>query len=263
MINVVVITQKDNFFIPKNIEKIIKNNSRDLNLIGVSVIESKGALNSKKLYFLKGFGIIQSFKYAFLLIFQMLNDLVDNIFFYKIFNGIKSIKSICSKNKVEYLKIMNPNSKQYIEYLQSNNVDLVISFSAPIIFKENLLKTPKYGCINLHCSLLPKYSGLMPSFWTLYKNEDFTGVSIHYMDSEIDNGKLLNQEIIEIPKNISIFNLLSLTKNTGGELMCKTIKEICQGNHVVKPNKQDEKYYYSWPTIKQMNEFIKNGQKFI
>jgi len=45
MINVVVITQKDNFFIPRNIEKIIKNNSRDTNLIGVSVIESKGALN--------------------------------------------------------------------------------------------------------------------------------------------------------------------------------------------------------------------------
>jgi folate-dependent phosphoribosylglycinamide formyltransferase PurN len=263
MINVVVITQKDNFFIPRNIEKIIKNNSRDTNLIGVSVIESKGALNSKKIYFLKGFGITQSVKYAVLLTLQVLKDLVDNIFFYNFFNGTKSIKSICSKNNVEYLKIMNPNSKQYIEYLKSNNVDLVISFSAPIIFKENLLKAPKYGCVNLHCSMLPKYSGLMPSFWTLYKNEEFTGVSIHYMDSKIDNGKLLNQEIIEIPKHISIFNLISLTKNKGGELMCKTIKEICHENHIVKPNKQDEKYYYSWPTIKQMNEFTKNGQKFI
>jgi methionyl-tRNA formyltransferase len=263
MINALVITQKDNFFIPKNIEKIIKNNSKDINLIGVSVIESKGALNSKKLYFLKGFGFIQSLMYAFLLIFQMLKDLVDNIFFYNIFNGIKSIKSICSKNNVEYRELTNPNSKQYIEYLKSNNVDLIISFSAPIIFKEKLLKTPKYGCINLHCSLLPKYSGLMPSFWTLYKNEEFTGVSIHYMDSEIDNGKLLNQKIVEIPKDISIFDLLSLTKNIGGELMCRTIKEISQGTHVVKPNKQDKKHYYSWPTIKQMNEFIRNGQKFI
>ena len=101
---------------------------------------------------------------------------------------------------------------------------MLISFSAPIVFKEKLLKTPSNGCINLHCSLLPKYSGLMPSFWVLYKNEEFTGVSIHYMDSKIDNGKLLNQQIIKIPKGISIFNLLSLTKNTGGDLMCKTIK---------------------------------------
>jgi folate-dependent phosphoribosylglycinamide formyltransferase PurN len=263
MINVVVITQKDDFFIPKNIEKIIQNNSKNINLIGVSVIESKGALNSKKFYFLKGFGFIQSLMYAFLLIFQKLKDLLDNIFLYKIFNGIKSIKSICSKNNIEYRVLTNPNSKQYIEYLKSNNVDLIISFSAPIIFKEKLLKTPKYGCINLHCSLLPKYSGLMPSFWTLYKNEEFTGVSIHYMDSEIDNGKLLNQEIVEIPKGISIFDLLSLTKNIGGELMCRTIKEISQGTHEAKPNKQDKKHYYSWPTIKQMNEFIRNGQKFI
>ncbi len=263
MINVVIVTQKDNFFIPINIEKIIKNNIKDVILIGVNVIKSKGAINSKKLYFFKGFGFIESIKYAFLIIFQMLKDLVDIIFLYKIFDGTKSIKSVCYKNNVEYIELVNPNSNSYLEYLKYNKVDLLISFSAPIIFKEKLLKTPKYGCINLHCSLLPKYSGLMPSFWTLYKNEEFTGVSIHYMDSEIDNGKLLNQQIIKIPKDISIFNLICLTKNIGGELMCRTIKEICHGNHMVKPNKQDKKYYYSWPTIKQMNEFIRNGQKFI
>jgi len=263
MINVVIITQKDNFFIPINIEKIIKNNSKDIVLIGVNVIKSKRAINSKKLHFFKGFGYIESLKYAFLIFFQFIKDLFDTIFFYKIFGGTKSIKSVCNKNIVEYRELVNPNSKKYIDYLKSNKVDLLISFSAPIIFKEELLKTPSKGCINLHCSLLPKYSGLMPSFWVLYKNEEFTGVSIHYMDSEIDNGKLLNQQIIKIPKGISIFNLLSLTKNTGGELMCKTIKEICNGNNVVKSNKQEKKYYYSWPSIKQMNEFIRNGKKFI
>ena len=263
MINVVVITQNDNFFIPKNINKILEKNYGDVNLVGVTVIRSKGSLNSKKIYFFKGFGIIESFKYAFLLILQILKDLTDTILSYKIYNGTKSIKSICSKNNIDYLELKNPNSEKYIEYLKTNHINLIISFSAPIIFKQKLLDTPKHGCINLHCSMLPKYSGLMPSFWTLYYKEKLTGVSIHYMDSKIDNGRLLNQEVIEIPKDISIFDLLHLTKNIGGDLMCKTIKEISEGTHIVKPNKQDKKYYHSWPTIKQMNKFIRNGQKFI
>lgn len=263
MINAIIITQKDNFFIPKNIEKIIKNNSKDVNLVGVSVIESKGALNSKKTHFLKGFGFVQSLKYAFLLVLQTLKDVLDRIFLYKIFNGAKSIKSICSKNNVNYRVLANPNTTEYIEYLKSNEIDLIISYSAPIIFKKQLLNTPKHGCINLHCSMLPKYSGLMPSFWVLYKNEQYTGVSVHYMDSEIDNGKLLNQKIVEIPDEISIFNLISLTKNIGGEIMCNTITQICQGKHQVKPNKQEKEYYYSWPSIKEMNEFVKNGRKFV
>lgn len=263
MINVVIITQKDNFFIPKNINKILEKNSADVNIAGITVIKSEGSLNSKKIYFLKGFGFVESFKYGFLLILQMLRDLVDTIFLYKIFNGTKSIKSICSKHNIEYLELKNPNSKKYIDYLKTNQIDLIISFSAPIIFKQILLETPKHGCINLHCSLLPMYSGLMPSFWTLYNSEKFTGVSIHYMDSKIDNGKLLNQEIVEIPDDISIFDLLDLTKNAGGELMCKTIQEISKGTHKVKPNKQDEKHYHSWPTIKQMKKFIQNGKKFI
>jgi len=263
MINVAILTQQDNFFIPKNIEKIINYNCKDINLVEVCIIKSKGALNSKKLYFFKGFGFMQSAKYGFLLILQFFYDFIDKIFLFKFFNGVKSIKSVCSKNNIVYKELDNPNSEEYVEHLKSNSINLIISFSAPIVFKQELLKTPKNGCINLHCSLLPYYSGLMPSFWTLYNNEKVTGVSIHYMDSKIDNGELINQKKVEIPKNISIFNLLSLTKCIGGDLMCSTIKEICNGKHLVKPNKQEKIHYHSWPTINQMNEFILNGGKFI
>jgi methionyl-tRNA formyltransferase len=263
MINIIIITQKDNFFIPKNIEKIIKNNSEEVNLKEVCVILSKGALNSKKSHFFKGFGFRQSFKYAFLLILNTFNDIADKIFSFEFFNGTKSIKSICLKHNINYKELANPNSLEYINTLKSHDIDLVISFSAPVVFKDELLKTPRLGCINLHCSFLPKYSGLMPSFWALYNKEEHTGVSIHYMDTEIDNGKLLNQRSVILPRNISIFNLVGLTKNIGGDLMCDTIKQICEGKQIVKPNRQEKKYYYTWPKISQMKKFIKDGGRFV
>ena len=126
----------------------------------------------------------------------------------------------------------------------------------------NYKNTP-FHCVIFICSLLPKYSGLMPSFWVLYKKESHTGVSIHYMDTEIDNGQILNQLKVEIPENISIFKLISLTKDIGGSLMCDTIKQIHESKVKTKPNKQIEKYYNSWPKIKQMKKFIKDGGKFI
>ncbi|MDB4556691.1 formyltransferase family protein [Akkermansiaceae bacterium] len=263
MINVEIITQKDNFFIPKNVKKIIDLNRKDVTLTGVTLISSDGALNNKKSYFFKGFGFFESFKYGFLLGFQFILDFLDRMAFFKIFNGIKSIKSVCDKHKVTLKEISNPNTCEYIDYLKSKKIGLVISFSAPIVFKGTLLNTPEHGCINLHCSLLPKYSGLMPSFWVLYKNEKSTGVSIHYMDSEIDNGALLNQQMVEIPRKVSIFRLLTLTKNIGGELMCKTISEISHGRVSVEPNSREDGYYYSWPTIGEIRDFRSKGGRFI
>ena len=62
-----------------------------------------------------------------------------------------------------------------------------------MIFKKELLKIPRYGCINLHCSILPKYAGLLPSFWTIYNKEEKIGSTVHYMDDKIDNGAILGQ----------------------------------------------------------------------
>ena len=53
---------------------------------------------------------------------------------------------------------------------------------------------PSLGCINVHCSLLPKYRGLMPSFWTLFYKEKYTGVSIFLMNEYIDDGPIIYQK---------------------------------------------------------------------
>ena len=128
--------------------------------------------------------------------------------------------------------------KGILEKLEILNLDVIISFSAPVVFKKRLLHASKLGCINLHCSYLPYYAVTFPSFWVLFKDEKFTGCTVHKMDTKIDNGDILMQKKVEINNDDTIFSLLNKTKSIGGELMIEVIEELRENN--LKPIKNHE-----------------------
>ena len=130
-------------------------------------------------------------------------------------------------------------------------------FLLPSIFKTELLSLPKKGCINLHCSLLPKYSGILPSFWTLYNDEKETGATVHYMDDEIDNGDILGQKSVKILKSDTMFDIIKRTKEIGGNLMVDVIYNIMTDNITLIKNKVDHEKYHSWPTDLDFKKFAK------
>lgn len=259
MINISIITQEDKFFIPKNIKLLIDNDR--INVKSIHIISSKGSLENKKYFFFKSFLLAGSIQLGFKYIFHKLKEILDKIFNFKIFLGNKSIQSLATYNDIDFSFINNPNNIQFIKYLESKKLDFIISYSAPSIFKEEILNIPKYNCINLHCSLLPDYSGIMPSFWVLFNNETYTGSSVHLMDSKIDNGKLVLQEKININGIKSIYKINLVTKKIGGELMLKSILGIVNKTIDFKSNKVDESKYHTWPTDEEIKIFIKNGGK--
>jgi methionyl-tRNA formyltransferase len=257
MISISIITQEDKFFIPKNIQLLISN--KRINVKSIHIISSKGSLEHKKMFFLKSFLFAGSFRLSLKYVFHNLKKNLDKIFNYRFYHGDKSIKSIAIYNNIDFSYIKNPNDIEFTKYLKLKKIDFIVSYSAPSIFKDTLLKIPKYNCINLHCSLLPNYSGIMPSFWVLYFKEKFTGSSVHLMDSKIDNGKLVLQEKINIEGIKSIYKLNLLTKKIGGELMLKSIIGIVDKTISLIPNNVDESKYFTWPTNQDIKYFIKNG----
>lgn len=259
MINISIITQEDKFFIPKNINLLVDHDR--INVKSIHIISSKGSLYNKKMFFLKSFLFSGAIQLGLKFVFHKLEEKLDEIFNFKIFKGKKSIRGIAFYNNINFSFIKNPNSTEFIKYLKSEELDFIVSYSAPSVFKKSILNIPKYHCINLHCSYLPNYSGLMPSFWVLYFKEKFTGSSVHLMDSEIDNGELVMQEMIYIEGIKSIYKLNSLTKKIGGELMLKSIIGMVDNTISLIPNKVDESKYYSWPTNYEIKHFIKNGGK--
>ena len=257
---VAVLTQEDSFVIPENIKLL--GQMKSIELIAVVKIDTVGALVNKKSLFIKGFGLIQVGKMGLVSIFNQLLNIIYASSFFKLglLKSLKSVSVVCDTN---YKIMRDPNDEFNIDWLANLNIDLVVSFSAPCVFKTELLSLPKYGCINLHCSLLPKYAGLLPSFWTLYEKADCIGATVHKMDDKIDNGAILGQVKIPRPTAPSMFKVIKATKRAGGQLMVSVITDILEGNIEPRANKINPKDYFSWPTIEQVKAFRHNGGRLI
>ena len=75
------------------------------------------------------------------------------------------------------------------EKLKNLDIDLIVTCAYGQIIPKEVLDMPKYGCINVHASILPKYRGAAPIQWCLFNNDDVTGVTIMYMDEGMDFGE--------------------------------------------------------------------------
>ena len=250
-----VITQEDSLVIPKNMQLLADANF--IEIIGACVIISKNSLSEKKGLFIRNFGILQVAKMGTILIKNKFLNIFDLFLGSNLLKNKKSIKAFCIKNNISFFKEKNVNNKEFISKLKDLNLDLIVSFAAPTIFKSELLSLPKKGCINLHCSLLPKYSGILPSFWTLFNDEKETGATVHFMDDEIDNGDILGQKSVEILKTDSMFDIIKRTKRTGGTLMVDVIHNIMTNNIKLIKNKVNHEKYHSWPTDLDFKNFAK------
>ena len=258
---IVILTQDDHFFIPQNIKKIIL--LKDVEVLLIAVLNTKGSLMNRKCFFIKGYGLCQSVKMGMLLYKRKLEDMLDSIFHFRLFKIKRSIKAVASSNKIPFQIVDNPNSSGFIKQLKELSPDLIVSFSAPCVFKQELLSLPEWGCINLHCSWLPYYAGLMPNFWVLFNRDVKAGATVHYMDDRIDTGKIICQGEFDIPPNITMFELIKRTKRLGGQLVVEAIIKLQAGTLKLKENKSNEGSYHSWPSIKEMIRFRKNGGRFI
>ena len=259
---IAVLCQDDVFVIPRNIK--ILSNLQNIDIVSIVNINSAGSLTNKKIFFLKGFGFYQFFKMGLLSIFYKLIDAIDSLSLYKL-KFYRSLNSSAASCNALYKQIDNPNDPIFLKWLKNQKLDLVVSYSAPCVFEKELLEIPKYGCINLHCSLLPSYAGLLPSFWTLYEKSKTIGATVHLMDSKIDNGKILSQIKVNLPLNPSMFSVINATKAEGGKLMASVVESI-KSNSELPENLINEKLtpsYYSWPTIEQLKDFRSKGGRLI
>jgi methionyl-tRNA formyltransferase len=153
------------------------------------------------------------------------------------------------------------NSKISVEKIKFYKPDLLISILGNQIFKDPIINLAPKGCINLHTALLPKYRGLLPTFWVLKNNEKKTGVSVFFVDKGIDSGPIIVQEEVEI-KNNSQKELILITKKMGMEAIAKSIDLIKKDNVKIIKNDHKLKTYYRFPTKKDVIEFKKSGKRF-
>ena len=118
------------------------------------------------------------------------------------------------------------------------NPDIIITCAYGQIIPETLLNYPKYGCINVHGSLLPKYRGGAPIHWAIINGEKTTGITIMTMDKKMDAGDIITQRSIDIDDDMILDELYSKMSHLGKDLLLDTLPSIINGT--AKYTKQDE-----------------------
>ena len=262
-LKIVVITQQDQFVLPKNIALLV--DSKIIDLRCCVLIADNNSLTNNRLYFVRGFGLVASIKMGLLMINYNLSDLLYKLTKLRCFRNKRSINTLCDEHRIPLLEVDDVNGNDLANRLEEFYPDVIVSFSAPTVFKNRLLNLPKYGCINLHCSLIPKYCGVMPSFWALLDGQSVTGCSVHTMDNRIDNGLLLAQEEVKIGSNDSMYSLIHETKAVGGDLMLSVLLELFEHGSFPDPIMvvESEREYFSWPNALDFKLFRKRGKTLI
>ena len=159
--------------------------------------------------------------------------------------GMKMIPSPVKTFAQEHnLKIYQPqkvrNNEEFINEIKGLQPDVICVVAYGKILPKEILEIPKYGCINVHGSLLPKYRGAAPIQWAVLNGDKVTGITTMYMDVGMDTGDMILKQEIEIGKDETTGELWDRLKIIGGKLLVETLKQIENGT--APREKQGEDY---------------------
>lgn len=185
--------------------------------------------------------------------------------FCKIYNKNKNvlrISKIAKQYKIPLYFTNDLNNKTDYKRLIKSKPDLILSISFNQILNEKIINSATYGVINIHPSLLPEYSGLMPYFWVLLNNENKTGVTLHWVDSKIDTGKIIYQDEVSIDVCETMSSLAYKLSIVGADIVNNALESLNNNKMLSYQQNKNQRTYYSWPTKYDIKRFKQDGKKF-
>jgi len=249
-----IITQNDPFYLPAFFTKVTNVLKNDI--VGVSILgENKYKTKTlRKFFHFYGFRL-----FCITLIWYAIRKISDISSSILPVNELHSIGRICRRHNIKIAETTNINSEKFIKQLKELKVDIIVSVAAPQIFKKDLINAAPLGCINVHGAPLPRYRGMMPSFWMLLNGEKKGAVTVHYMDEELDSGDIILQKEYEINPGITHHELMIKSKKLSADLLIEALVVIKNGRVERKQNDSKQATYYSFPQKEDLRKFYKAG----
>lgn len=132
---------------------------------------------------------------------------------------------------------------EFVELLHELQPELIVVAAFGQFLSKEILELPKYGCINVHASLLPKYRGAAPIQYAIIKGEKESGVTIMQMDIGMDTGAMLDKVVVPIEENTTMGELHDALREQGAALLLEVIDKIAAGTAVAEPQDNEQATY--------------------
>jgi methionyl-tRNA formyltransferase len=149
------------------------------------------------------------------------------------------VKELALRANLPVLQPERARSPDFLLQLRALHPDLIAVAAYGQILSQELLDLPRFGCLNVHTSLLPKYRGAAPIQWALLNDEPETGVTIMKMDAGLDTGPILTQEKTPIGPEDTSETLHARLAQIGAELLVRTIPDYLAGRLLPQPQPAD------------------------
>lgn len=152
--------------------------------------------------------------------------------------AMSPVKECALRHGLTVLQPLKARSPEFVDEIKAINPDVIVVVAFGQIIPSEIIHMPKYGCINVHASLLPKYRGASPIQWTVLDGCEYSGVTTMLMDEGIDTGDILGTATVKLDEKEtggSLFDRLSLV---GAKLLVETLDKAEAGQ--LHPVKQDD-----------------------
>ncbi|GAB4385097.1 MAG: hypothetical protein Kow0022_09790 [Phycisphaerales bacterium] len=257
-----VFIQNDPFYLPKVLDKYLREFADSTVGVNVqSVAQGKRTVVQTAMDLLKMYGPWY---------FQWkLRNYIWRKLQAKIYNDILgrtdrcySVAAVARKYNVPVHDCADVNSEEFLKLLRDLGVEFIVSISGTQLYKRKLREQTPWGIVNCHGALLPRYRGLMPSFWTLANDEKEGGVSVHYVDKKLDNGPIIVQKRYRIHPHDTLEDIMARSKDLAAEAIIECVRKVEAGNPELLANPASDATHFSMPTREDVIRFRKAGHRF-
>jgi len=155
----------------------------------------------------------------------------------------RRLELISLKNNIPFYRVKHIHSLEFVNTIRSYHPDLLITAHFQKLLRKELISIPKLGCINLHPSLLPLYRGMSPQHWPIIKGDVETGVTVHYIEEDIDTGNILVQKRIPISRETYVAELQKKMIPVYKEVIVEALSRIQEGYEGIKQDLSDGSFY--------------------
>ena len=149
------------------------------------------------------------------------------------------VKEVAMKYELPVYQPKKVREPEFVEILRSLKPDVMVVAAFGQIISKEILEMPKYGCINVHASLLPAYRGAAPIQWAVINGEKESGVTIMQMDEGIDTGDMIEKVVVPIAEDETGGSLFGKLSQAGAKLCVKVLKDLEEGK-VVREKQPEE-----------------------
>lgn len=258
-----VFIQNEPFYLPKVLDKYLRefaDTTAGINIQSVAQGKRTVVQTALDLYRFYGFGYFQ-WKFRGYLWRKLMAKIVNG--WLGSTRTCYSVAAVAKKYGVPVTEAVDVNSPEFLKHLRDLNVEFIVSISGTQLYKKALREQTRFGIVNCHGALLPKYRGLMPSFWTLANNEPEGGTSVHYVDAKLDNGPIIVQRKYRIHPRDSVEDIMARSKDLAAEAIIECVRLVESGRPPLMDNNEADQTHFSMPTREDARRFRASGRRFL